>query len=116
MPAMLSRLYHALLGAGVDDATATAAAEEAAQSDARFTAIEVQLAHIEGELDRRFAQVEMRFAQVDTRFATLEGQIARTLDAVKALSERMDSHFRITYWILGILTAALVGLAWRLLK
>ena len=32
MPAMLSKLYHALLGAGVDDATATVAAEEAAQS------------------------------------------------------------------------------------
>jgi hypothetical protein len=91
MPAMLSKLYHALLTAGVDDVTATAAAEEAAQSDQRFTAIEVQLAEIKGE-------------------------VGRTLDAVKALSERMDSHIRITYWILGILAAALVGLAWRLLK
>lgn len=91
MPAMLSKLYHALLGAGVDDATATAAAEEAAQSDQRFAAIEIQLAR-------------------------MEGQIGRTLDAVKALSDRMDSHIRITYWILGILAAALVGLAWRLLK
>jgi hypothetical protein len=88
---MLSKLYHALLGAGVDDATATAAAEEAAQSDQRFAAIEIQLAR-------------------------MEGQIGRTLDAVKALSDRMDSHIRITYWILGILAAALVGLAWRLLK
>lgn len=116
VPAMLSKLYHALLDAGVDDATATAAAEEAAQSDQRFTASEVTLARIEGELDRRFAQMETRFAQMDTRFATVEGQIARTLDAVKALNERMDAHIRITYWILGIVAAALVGLAWRLLK
>ena len=52
----------------------------------------------------------------DGRFATLEGHIGRLADNVKALSDRMDSHFRITYWILGILAAALVGLAWRLLK
>ena len=89
---MLSKLDHALLTAGVDDVTATAAAEEAAQSDQRFTAIEVQLAEIKGE-------------------------IGRTLDAVKALSERMDSYIRITYWILGILAAALVwGWVRRLLK
>lgn len=91
MPAMLSKLYHALLGAGVDDATATAAAEEAAQSDQRFAALEV-------------------------RMERLEGQIGRTLDAVKALSERMDSHFRIVYWTLGVLVAAFLGLAWRVLS
>jgi hypothetical protein len=136
MPAMLSKLYHALLGAGVDDATATAAAEEAAQSDQRFAVIDVKLAEIHGELDRRFAHVETRFtrlegemerrftqleahadrrfAQVDGRFATVEGQIGRTLDAVKALSERLDSHFRIIYWILGIMGTAILGLIWRL--
>jgi hypothetical protein len=37
-------------------------------------------------------------------------------DAVQALSERLDSYIRIRYWILGILVAALIGLAWRLLK
>lgn len=102
MPAMLSKLYHALLGAGVDDATATAAAEEAAQTDARFAELRLELAR--------------RFTSIDVQLATMQGEIARTLDAVKALSERMDSHIRITYWILGILAAALVGLAWRLLK
>ena len=109
MPAMLSKLYHALLGAGVDDATATAAAEEAAQTDARFAALDVKLTGFQGEMERRFAQV-------DTRFATLEGQLGRTLDAVKALSERMDSHFRIIYWILGILCAIILGLLWRVVK
>ena len=109
MPAMLSKLYHALLGAGVDDATATAAAEEAAQSDARFADLRLHL-------EQRFGQVERRFTTIDVQLATMQGEIARTLDAVKALSERMDTHIRITYWILGILAAALVGLAWRLLK
>jgi hypothetical protein len=102
MPAMLSKLYHALLNAGVDDATATAAAEEAAQSDQRF-------AQLENTLERRFGQI-------DTRFATLEGQIGRLADAVKALSERMDSHFRIVYWILGVMGAATLGLIWRLVS
>ena len=119
MPAMLSKLYHALLGAGVDDATATAAAE-AAQTDARFAALDVKLTQmeggIEGRLTRLEAAIDRRFAQTDGRFATLEGHIGRLADNVKALSDRMDSHFRITYWILGILAAALVGLAWRLLK
>ena len=50
MPAMLSKLYHALLTAGVDDATATAAAEEAAQSDQRFAALDVKLEALKGEL------------------------------------------------------------------
>jgi hypothetical protein len=106
---MLSKLYHALLGAGVDDATATAAAEEAAQSDQRFAAIDVKLVEIHGELERRFAQV-------DTRFAVLEGQLGRTLDAVKALGERLDSHFRIVYWILGIMGAAILGIIWRVVS
>ena len=109
MPAMLSKLYHALLGAGVDDATATAAAEEAAQTDARFA--ELRLA-----MEQRFGDMEQRFTTIDVQLATMRGEIGRTLDAVKALSDRMDSHIRITYWILGILAAALVGLAWRLLK
>ena len=102
MPAMLSKLYHALLGAGVDDATATAAAEEAALGDQRFADLRLDM--------------EQRFTTIDVQLATMQGQIARTLDAVRALSDRMDSHIRITYWILGILAAALVGLAWRLLK
>ena len=101
MPAMLSKLYHALLGAGVDDATATAAAEEAAQSDQRFVELRLHL--------------EQRFAQVDTRFATLEGHLGRQADATKALSERMDSHFRIMYWILGVMSAAILGTLWRVL-
>ena len=120
MPAMLSKLYHALLGAGVDDATATAAAEEAAQSDQRFTAIEVKLARIEGRTGvlRRWRPALPGSKASETRFARVDGDIGRTLDAVKALSDRMEagSHIRITYWILGILAAALVGLAWRLLK
>ena len=62
------------------------------------------------------AAIDRRFAHTDGRFATLEGHIGRLADNVKALSDRMDSHFRITYWILGILAAALVGLAWQLLK
>jgi uncharacterized protein YceH (UPF0502 family) len=120
MPAMLSKLYHALLGAGVDDATATAAAEEAAQSDQHFAALDVKLTQLEGGIEARLtrleAAIDRRFAQVDTRFATLEGHIGRLADNVKALSERMDSHFRIMYWILGVLVAAFLGLAWRVLS
>jgi hypothetical protein len=37
-------------------------------------------------------------------------------DAVHALSARMDRYFWHVYGILGILAAALVGLAWRLLQ
>jgi hypothetical protein len=91
MPTMLSHLYHALRELGADDATATAAAEEAAQSDQRFAALEV-------------------------RMERLEGQLGRTLDAVKALSERLDSHFRIIYWALGVLIAVLAGLLWKVVR
>lgn len=101
MPAMLSKLYHALLGAGVDDATATAAAEEAAQTDARFAELRLHL--------------EQRFGQVDARLAVFEGHLGRTLDAVKALSERMESHFRLVSWTLGVLVAAFLGMLWRVL-
>ena len=91
MPTMLSHLYHALRELGANDATATAAAEEAAQSDQRFAALEV-------------------------RMERLEGQLGRTLDAVKALSERLDSHFRIIYWALGVLIAVLAGLLWKVVR
>jgi hypothetical protein len=91
MPTMLSHLYHALRELGADDATATAAAEEAAQSDQRFAALEV-------------------------RMERLEGQLGRTLDAVKALSERLDSHFRMIYWALGVLIAVLAGLLWKVVR
>ncbi len=56
MPAMLSKLYHALLGAGVDDATATAAAEEAAQADARFASLEVKITQVQGTRHREALQ------------------------------------------------------------
>lgn len=35
---------------------------------------------------------------------------------MKALSARMDSHFRIVYWTLGVLVAAFLGLLWRVLS
>jgi hypothetical protein len=47
MPLMLSKLYHALLEAGVDEQHATEAAEEAAQYENRFAGIETRLARIE---------------------------------------------------------------------
>lgn len=85
MPAMLSKLYHALLGAGVDDATATAAAEEAAQGDTRLATIEMKVTQLQGDMETRFARIE---GLMETRFARVDGDIGRTLDAVKALSKR----------------------------
>lgn len=51
MPLMPSKLYHALLEAGVDEQHATEAAEEAAQYDNRFPSIEARLARIESQLE-----------------------------------------------------------------
>jgi phage shock protein A len=51
MPLMMSKLYHALLEAGVDEQHATEAAEEAAQYENRFAGIESRLARIETQLD-----------------------------------------------------------------
>ena len=91
MPAMLSRLYHALLGAGVDDATATAAAEEAAVGDARFAELRLDIEKRFGEMEKRFAEVkvdvvalrgDMRMLVWQTRL-TLGGVIALVLYAIK---------------------------------
>ena len=91
MPAMLSRLYHALLGAGVDDATATAAAEEAAVGDARFAELRLDIEKRFGEMEKRFAEVQvdvvalrgdMRMLVWQTRL-TLGGVIALVLYAIK---------------------------------
>jgi len=51
MPLTLSKLYHALLEASVDEQHATEAAEEAAQYATRFTSIEAHLARIESYLE-----------------------------------------------------------------
>ena len=91
MPAMLSKLYHALLGAGVDDATATAAAEEAAVGDARFAELRLDIEKRFGEMEKRFAEVkvdvvalrgDMRMLVWQTRL-TLGGVIALVLYAIK---------------------------------
>jgi hypothetical protein len=42
MPLMMSKLYHALIEAGVDEHLATEAAEKAAQYENRFAGIEAQ--------------------------------------------------------------------------
>jgi hypothetical protein len=47
MPLMLSKLYHALIEAGVDEHLASDAAEEAAQYENRFGSIDTRLAPIE---------------------------------------------------------------------
>jgi hypothetical protein len=71
MPAMLSKLYHALLDAGVDDATATAAAEEAAQSDQRFSALELKMTQMQGTMDARFAEIKGELSWLKWMVGTL---------------------------------------------
>ena len=75
MPTMLSKLYHALLNAGVDDPTATAAAEEAAQGDARFAELRLQLEQRFGDMEKRFGDMEQRFAEVRVDVAQLRGEM-----------------------------------------
>jgi len=79
MPAMLSKLYHALLGAGVDDATATAAAEEAALGDQRFADlrldIEKRFSDLRLDMETRFGDVEKRCAEVRVDVAQLRGEM-----------------------------------------
>ena len=91
MPAMLSRLYHALRALGADDATATAAAEEAAVGDARFAELRLDIEKRFGEMEKRFAEVQvdvvalrgdMRMLVWQTRL-TLGGVIALVLYAIK---------------------------------
>ena len=120
MPTMLSHLYHALRELGANDATATAAAEEALAAAELLESLPGPLVH---QLDLRFvheAQRHPRFgggdARLQVRMERLEGQLGRTLDAVKALSERLDSHFRMIYWALGVLIAVLAGLLWKVVR
>ncbi len=54
MPIMLRHLYHALLKAGAGEDLASQAAEETAQYDNRFAAIEGRLSRIEERLEGGF--------------------------------------------------------------
>ena len=51
MPLMMSKLYHALIEAGVDEHLATEAAEEAAQYENRFAGIEARLGRLEALME-----------------------------------------------------------------
>jgi hypothetical protein len=95
MPAMLSKLYHALLGAGVDDATATAAAEEAAQSDARFASLEVKITQVQGTLEARLNTMQ---GTMDTKFAALQGELVWLK------------------WMVGTLIVLVLGVLWKVVK
>jgi hypothetical protein len=102
MPAMLSKLYHALLGAGVDDATATAAAEEAAQSDQRFAELRL-------DIEKRFS--ELRFA-METRFGDIEKRFAEARVDVAQLRGEM----RVLVWQSRLTLGGIVGLVLYALK
>ena len=95
MPAMLSKLYHALLGAGVDDATATAAAEEAAQSDQRFAALEVKITQVQGTLEARLTTMQ---GTMDTKFAAIQGELTWLK------------------WMVGTLIVLVLGVLWKVVK
>jgi hypothetical protein len=85
MPTMLSKLYHALLDAGVDDPTATAAAEEAAQGDARFVELRLQLEPRFGDMEPRFGEVRVDVAQLRGEMRVLVWQSRLTLGVIIAL-------------------------------
>ena len=102
MPAMLSKLYHALLGAGVDDATATAAAEEAALGDQRFAELRL-------DIEKRFS--ELRFA-METRFGDIEKRFAEARVDVAQLRGEM----RVLVWQSRLTLGGIVGLVLYALK
>ena len=85
MPAMLSKLYHALLGAGVDDVTATAAAEEAALGDQRFADLRLDMEKRFGDMEKRFAEVRVDVAQLRGEMRVLVWQSRLTLGGVVGL-------------------------------
>jgi hypothetical protein len=85
MPAMLSKLYHALRGAGVDDETATAAAEEAAVGDARFAELRLDIEKRFGDMEKRFAEVRVDVAQLRGEMRVLVWQSRLTLGGVVGL-------------------------------
>jgi hypothetical protein len=82
---MLSKLYHALLDAGVDDVTATAAAEEAAETDAHFAELRLAMEQRFGEMEKRFAEVRVDVAQLRGEMRILVWQTRLTLGGVVAL-------------------------------
>lgn len=85
MPAMLSKLYHALLEAGVDDVTATAAAEEAAQTDQHFSELRLAMEQRFGDVEKRFAEVRVDVAQLRGEMRVLVWQSRLTLGGVVGL-------------------------------
>ncbi len=88
MPLMLSKLYHALKYAGVDEQLAMDAAEEAAKISADY---------------------EPRFDSIEQKLTRIEGK-------VEVLAEQMKGSFLLLYWMGGFILVMLVGLMWKVFK
>jgi len=82
MPLMLSKLYHALKYAGVDERLAIEAAEESASFENRFDSIEQRLTRIEEKLGHFEAQTNTRFDSMNTKFNVTLGIMMLMLSGV----------------------------------
>jgi hypothetical protein len=109
MPAMLSKLYHALLGAGVDDATATAAAEEAAVGDARFADLRL-------DIEKRFGEVEHRFSELHLNMETRFGDMEKRFAEVRVDVAQLRGEMRVLVWQTRLTLGGVVGLVLYALK
>ena len=109
MPAMLSKLYHALLGAGVDDATATAAAEEAAQTDARFAELRLTM-------EQRFSAVDQHFVELRLQMEQRAGDIEKRFAEARVDVAQLRGEMRVLVWQSRLTLGGIVGLVLYALK
>ena len=116
MPAMLSKLYHALLGAGVDDATATAAAEEAAQTDARFAELRLAMEQRFGDMEQRFSTMDQHFVALRLQMEQRAGDIEKRFAEARVDIAQLRGDMRVLVWQSRLTLGGIVGLVLYALK
>lgn len=93
MPLMMSKIYDALLSAGVTKLEAMSAAEEVAAYESRFISIEHTIGLSEVRINSRFDNVEQKLDAMNTTMST-------KLDAQLHLSDEKFANLR---WQMNLL-------------
>jgi phage shock protein A len=115
MAIMLAKTYHALKAAGAPEEDAIAAAEELADYQNRFSAIDHELAVVGGgieALDARVSGVENRLGVVENRLGVVENRLGAVETSVATLAGKIT----VLTWAVGINAAATMAILGMLVR